>query len=115
MIINDRLIIEKENILSSIQVIKIMYFTNIEVRSEFFTDNFENYIYEKSLLGIEKELKQDYFFRVHCNYIVNINYINEIILNCKPIIKLHNDILIPVSERRKYSLLKKIKESYYQT
>ena len=114
MIINDRLIIKEENILSAIEITNIMYFTNIEVRSEFFTDKLENFTYNKSILNIEKELYQDYFFRVHCNYIVNLNYITEIILNCHPIIKLYNDILIPVSERRKHNLLRKIKTYYHQ-
>jgi len=113
MIINDNFIIEKEMILSKIELSSIIYFTNAEIRSEFFTDELKNYIFEKSLIQIEKELHKDYFYRVHNNYIVNLNYVSEISLCRKPLLKLCNNIWIPVSERRKLHLLLKVKEYFY--
>jgi DNA-binding LytR/AlgR family response regulator len=112
MITVDSLIIEKEHVLSKISLSNIMYFTNMEIRSEFFTEQFENFILEKSLLQIEKELHKEYFYRVHCNYIVNLNYISEVLLNRKPVIRLQNGVMIPVSERRKLHLLLKVKEYF---
>ncbi|MCX6232984.1 MAG: LytTR family DNA-binding domain-containing protein [Bacteroidetes bacterium] len=112
MIISDSFIVEKEKIFSKIELSDIVYFTNVEIRSEFYTNHSENYIFEKSLLKIERELNKDYFYRVHCNYIINLNFISEISLCRKPVVKLLNGIIIPISERRKLNLMLKVKDFF---
>lgn len=89
-----------------------MYFTNIDINTEFFTDTLNNYYYEKTLTEIEKELNKDCFFRVHCNYIVNLSYITEINLVNNPYLIINNNVKIPISLRRKCVFLRKVKDFY---
>lgn len=112
MIYNNCFIINNKDILSKIGLNRIMYFTNIDINSEFFTDTLNNYCYEKTLSQIEKELKKDCFFRVHCNYIVNMRYITEINLVNNPYIVINNKVKIPISLRRKCVFLRKVKDFY---
>lgn len=106
MINNYNFIIENGKVLTKCELSKIIYFTNKEISSEFFTIDHENYVIKTTLPKIESDLQNSSFFKVHYNYIINLNYIAEINYNKGTFVKLKNGILIPVSEIRKCKLLK---------
>lgn len=59
----------------------------------------------KSLKQLSGLLPEQYFFRVHHSYLVNVLYISRIKIHDGDLIELKNGICIPLSQRRKEDFL----------
>lgn len=106
------LILKYNNSLLKIELEKILYITNNEISSELITNAFDCYIIKDTLLNLNKKLNNEIFIRVHCNYLVNINYITHIILFPDTMLVINNLKTLPVSKHRKNIILKKVNEHF---
>jgi len=66
----------------------------------------------KPMSSIIKELTLESLFRVHDSHVINIKFLDEIIGNNNPIIKLKNQDKIPLARRRKKEFFNFIKQFY---
>ncbi len=75
----------------------------------FYLNNNEKIIVSKTLKIFEKQLEKYFFIRTHKSHLININYIKKYIKSNGGYVMLLDGSKIPVSIRKKYQILKLLK------
>lgn len=97
------LFVKKRRLLTKIEFELIKYFHGEGNYITIFTKN-QKFLKKRSLKQLEKSLPTDQFIRTHRNYIVNVDFINELDIN-KSVIYIDN-IQIPIGRTYKQKVRK---------
>lgn len=63
-------------------------------------------VYNKSLKNFEEYFSYDCFLRIHKSYLVNINHIVEIVFDKEAYVKLSNNCILKIAERKRSDVRK---------
>jgi two-component system LytT family response regulator len=112
---NEQLLIILNNITDIVDQNMILYlkatdnYTNVYLRDNSF------FLVSKTLKTIESQLNQDYFYRCHKSFTVNLSYIKQIYTRDTIYLIISDCIKIPISKRKLVPLKQRISQKIEKT